>query len=121
MINHYRASRHCAVLGSYMRSTSIDAYHALLEKKVLETQEANYLSLLIGEPDGLTDAEAARSLRLPCSTVAARRNGINKKHVEAMDAGHKSAYTLIVGDGRRKNPSGMSAIVWRLNHDKEVV
>ena len=95
-----------------IQPTSKDALTSLNTKGVVGAQEVAYLDVLRLTPDGLTDAEAANLLRLPCSTVSARRNGINMKHVQA----GADTYLIVNIDGeRRPNPSGRTVLVWRLN------
>lgn len=96
----------------FAQTTSKQAYKELTEEGVILSQEADYLELLRNSPEGLTDAEAANILLIPCSTVSARRNGIMEKHNKYVD--EHGGNQLIVQVGTRKNKSGRKAIIWGL-------
>ena len=114
-INHYQASKGTALLARFEQQTSLQAFQELKASGRLAEQEADYLTLLISRPDGLTDREAAKLLRLDCSTVSARRNGLMKKHIDFLEEQGLGSYQLIVTNGRRDNQTGKSAFVWTLN------
>lgn len=106
-------------LTDFIQPTSREAYNFLQVSGEESRQETAVLDLLRTFPQGYTDAEIAVLLALPRSTVSARRNGINKKHIAFLDEQSKAVFPLIVNFAgeRRANPGPKSrtGLVWKLN------
>jgi len=116
----YSASRGCLSLNQFIkpkkvrrlvRETSTESYHNLDNQ---ESQVALVEEVLRNAPEGLTDYELRNELVLhgvvlPYSSVAARRNDVNKKH-KAL----KGHVIININKEQRINPNTLKKnLVWR--------
>lgn len=118
----YHASRGCADLNNYSTNVRLTSVKSNREHENKEDQISLMLEEYKNNPNGITDDEMRIVLKekghkLPNSTISARRNDINDKHLSFCETNGFNSHTFIISNNKKNNPTPpyRLAMLWVIN------